>query len=129
VFLDVDRFHALNRARGDAAGDDALRQVAAVLAAGCGEHDGLFRKGGDEFVALLVDTDLPEALRAAELLRAAVDASRIRHGAGRRLVTVSAGVAVLDPSRHATAGAVVAEAAEAMALAKRGGRNRVGSLR
>jgi diguanylate cyclase (GGDEF)-like protein len=125
VFVDIDRFHELNRARSDVEGDDTLRRVAAVLAANCRDDDLLFRKGGDEFVVLIPEATIDHAFAVGERLRFAVEAAQIVHGGGQPTVTVSGGVAVLDVDRHLTATAVIDEASRAMALAKEAGRNRV----
>jgi diguanylate cyclase (GGDEF)-like protein/PAS domain S-box-containing protein len=125
VFVDIDRFHDLNRARGDSAGDDTLRRVADVLLANRRGDDLLFRKGGDEFVVLLPEATVEDAFAVGERLRLAVEAAQIVHGGGQPTVTISGGVAVLDVHRHPTATAVIDEADGAMAAAKAAGRNRV----
>jgi diguanylate cyclase (GGDEF)-like protein len=53
IFADLDRFSEYNHHYGDTAGDHALTTVAAQLLAGLGDGDQVFRKGGEEFVALL----------------------------------------------------------------------------
>jgi two-component system cell cycle response regulator len=124
VFCDIDRFHHLNRARTDRAGDDTLREVADLLTANRRGDDLSFRKGGDEFVVLIPEATLEHAFAVGERLRFAVEAAQIPHNGGQPTVTISAGVAVLDVHRHPTAIAVVEEASEAMKLAKAAGRNR-----
>jgi diguanylate cyclase (GGDEF)-like protein len=125
VFVDIDWFHKLNRARSDIEGDATLRQVADVLSANCRRNDLLFRKGGEEFVVLIPDATVEDALAVGERLREAVEAAQIPHGGGRPTVTISVGLAVLDVRRHPTAAAVIDEASRAMAVAKSLGRNRV----
>jgi diguanylate cyclase (GGDEF)-like protein len=125
VFIDIDRFHDLNRARGDSGGDDTLRRVADVLLANRRGDDLLFRKGGDEFIVLIPEATIEHAFAVGERLRFAVEAAQIVHGGGQPTVTISAGVAVLEVRRHPTATAVIDEADGAMALAKLAGRNRV----
>jgi diguanylate cyclase (GGDEF)-like protein len=125
VFVDIDRFHKLNRARSDIEGDATLRQVADVLVANCRDDDLLFRKGGEEFVVLIPDATIEDAFAVGERLRVAVEAAQIPHGGGQPTVMISGGVAVLDVHRHPTAMAVIDEASRAMAVAKLAGRNRV----
>jgi diguanylate cyclase (GGDEF)-like protein len=125
IFFDVDNFHSLNRARGDANGDQTLRVVATVLCEHCRATDMLFRKGGEEFVALLPGTTMAEAVEIAERIRRSIQSAGIPHGGGQNTVTISAGVTVLDRQRHPTADDVVAEASTLMAEAKNKGRNRV----
>lgn len=91
AFVDVDHFGAFNHAHGDAAGDRALRQVAAALRSGVRTQDSAFRKGGEEFVCLLYGAGGEEARAVAERLRAAVAALGVTHDAapsGRLSVTV-----------------------------------------
>lgn len=90
LLLDVDVFKGINDTLGHLGGDSVLKRIAAVIRASLRNSDIAFRYGGDEFFVLLPDTDLAEALRLAEQLRAAVQSSRIHHGLA---VTVSIGAA------------------------------------
>ena len=125
VFLDLDHFGALNKHLGDENGDAALRQVAAALTTACRRGDTVYRKGGEELVALLPDSGPRDARQAAERLRAAVEAAAIPHG-GRPdtpVVTVSVGVAVHTPGEDPHS--VLTRAGHQMLRAKQHGRNRV----
>jgi len=126
VLLDVDRFRAYNDTYGHAAGDDALRRIAAVVAqGGWGPLDLAGRYGDDRFLVLLGDADLTAVKRAGAELAGAVAALEIAHGAvSSKRLSVSIGVASvvtgqgdrMELIRHATA---------ALYLAKTMGRNRV----
>jgi diguanylate cyclase (GGDEF)-like protein len=122
VFCDVDHFGRYNKTWGEQAGDEALRTVARVLVEASRRDDEVFRRGGEELVVVLPDTPLAAATIAAERLRAAVEAIELPTGGS---ATISAGVATFDPTRHATASDVEADADRAMNAAKRAGRNRV----
>ena len=87
VRVDVDHFKAINDSRGHQVGDEVLAEVARRLARAVRGGDELARWGGDEFVAILPDTDREGAARAAERLRASVAETPI---AGLP-VTISAG--------------------------------------
>src|SRR5205085_1095861 len=63
AFLDVDGLKATNDMYGHPAGDELLRQLAALLRARLRGQDLIFRYGGDEFVCLFVDADLEGAQR------------------------------------------------------------------
>jgi diguanylate cyclase (GGDEF)-like protein len=120
LILDIDHFKALNDRLGHAAGDTALVSVATICAGLLRPSDFFCRWGGEEFIALLPEARLDEAVRIAETLRLAI--------AGRSLVadqrlTVSVGVASGDvfPARL---DAIIREADRQLYLAKAEGRNR-----
>jgi two-component system chemotaxis family response regulator WspR len=96
LFADIDDFGLYNRLHGDSAGDEVLTVVAEAMQLCLREHD-VFRKGGEEFVALLVDVGHGHAAAIAERLRVAVEDLAIPHGGpGRPVVTVTIGVALAD---------------------------------
>ncbi len=126
VYFDIDHCHDVNRAFDDATGDMTLRAVAQALSSACRAGDVVYRKGGEELVALLQGTDTPAAHATAQRLADVVRALQLPSGRDDRpVVTVSGGVAALDLARHATPMDVVGEANHAMLLAKRAGRDRV----
>ncbi len=69
IFLDLDRFKGVNDRHGHLAGSSALQEVARLLRGCVREVDTLFRFGGDEFAALLVETDSATARVVAERIR------------------------------------------------------------
>jgi two-component system, cell cycle response regulator len=91
VRVDVDHFKAINDSHGHEAGDQVLVEVARRLESAVRGGDELARWGGDEFVALLPDTDKAGALRAAERLRAAVAAAPVEAAGTELAVTISVG--------------------------------------
>ena len=90
VMIDLDGFKDVNDEHGHAAGDKVLTDIARLLRPHLRDGDILARYGGDEFVALLPNTDGGAAFVVAERLRTAVadrgygpeDASRITMSAG-----------------------------------------------
>lgn len=68
VYLDLDDFKALNDAHGHAEGDRALCTVGQVLKSSLRETDTVVRMGGDEFAALLPDTDAQGAVKVVTQL-------------------------------------------------------------
>lgn len=131
LYIDIDHFKRINDTIGHQAGDEVLRDVAVRIKAELRLSDALGRFGGEEFVVLLIDTDLRDALAVAERIRAGIAEHPLRLGAGDKLgVTVSIGVATLDsPARderiETIAQKLLAHADRALYQAKSGGRNKV----
>jgi diguanylate cyclase (GGDEF)-like protein len=122
VLLDLDHFKEVNDAHGHLGGDAVLSAVCHAIAAEIREEDVLARYGGEEFVVLLPETDREHALLLAEKLRAIVAAQEVAVDDGLVTVTVSLGVATLEPDRD-TAEALLRWADERLYEAKRAGRN------
>lgn len=73
VFIDLDHFKEINDTHGHLAGSKALREVAMLLRKCVREVDLLFRYGGDEFTALLVETDRHGAAIVSERFRRSIE--------------------------------------------------------
>ncbi len=102
LFIDLDLFGDFNHRYGDAAGDAALTAVAAALGGGLRAQDQVFRKGGEEFVALLPGVDTATAAIAADRLRAAVQALGIPHADNppHGVLTATIAVTTTSPGSH-----------------------------
>lgn len=99
VMLDVDSFKAYNDHYGHQAGDDCLRQIAAVLKAELRRPTDLVaRYGGEEFVCLLPDTGFDDGIAMGQRLLNAVRSLAIPHhfSAAESVVTISLGVAARE---------------------------------
>jgi diguanylate cyclase (GGDEF)-like protein len=127
ALYDVDHFKAYNDRYGHLAGDRVLSDLAAVLIGQCRRGDQAYRYGGEEFLVLLPEQRAAAALTAVERVRQAVEGLAIPHAENppSGLVTISAGVAVLEPDAGRGCEAAVRDADEALYRAKRAGRNRV----
>jgi diguanylate cyclase (GGDEF)-like protein len=112
LLIDTDKFKQINDTAGHAAGDDALRAIAAALGAQLREEDLLARLGGDEFAALLPDAAPGEARRIAAAMVEAV--RQIPDCPATVSIGVAAGVAADLP-------AAVRRADQAMYRVKRRG--------
>jgi two-component system, cell cycle response regulator len=128
VMGDVDHFKAVNDEFGHHAGDEVLRAVAAALVRGTRQGvDWVARFGGEEFVVVMPETDPVGALIAAERLRRSVAAAIVDADGTPVSVTISFGVASLEPGSAAAEGStngMLQLADTRMYEAKSRGRNR-----
>jgi diguanylate cyclase (GGDEF)-like protein len=128
VLCDVDSFKAFNDLYGHVDGDECLTRVAVALRTCCRRPaDMAARYGGEEFALILPETDIKGARRIAEAAREAVARVRIPHArsAAGPMVTISAGVAVLDGRTDMSIETLVEAADAGLMRAKATGRNRV----
>ncbi|MBC7908166.1 MAG: diguanylate cyclase [Rhodospirillaceae bacterium] len=124
VMLDIDLFKRVNDTHGHAMGDEVLRKVVEACRANLREVDSFGRLGGEEFAALLPQTDLAGAHLLAERLRRAITELRIPLGVDDLRVTASLGVAERDESEPSF-DKMLHRADQAMYRAKQAGRDRV----
>lgn len=122
--FDLDRFKRVNDAYGHAVGDQVLAGLAVRWGEELREVDLLGRYGGEEFVALLPETDLAGGRRIAERLRQVVEQTVIDTGEEPVTITLSLGVAELD-EKCADLETLIERADQALYAAKQAGRNRV----
>ncbi len=125
LVIDIDHFKRVNDSFGHQAGDAVLRAVANTLKLRLRAQDMMGRFGGEEFLAVLPETDLAGSQIVAEALRAAVEATPIQWGAQPIPVTISVGVRGGLVTGADTGDTLVGAADAAMYRAKQGGRNRV----
>jgi len=126
LFADMDRFKQVNDQYGHEAGNRVLASVATVLLGVVRSSDIAARYGGDEFVVLLIGTNVSGARRVAEEVRRAVESVGREAGYPMGAVTVSVGVAGFDPKSRSAGEPDVLEAADrAMYRAKEAGGNQV----
>jgi diguanylate cyclase (GGDEF)-like protein/hemerythrin-like metal-binding protein/PAS domain S-box-containing protein len=120
VFFDVDHFKDVNDRYGHAVGDIVLARVADSLKARMRDYDVLARFGGEEFVALLLETDAKEGFKLAERMRIAVSEMKFTQIPGN--VTISAGLAERNPGESIDV--LLQRSDRALYKAKETGRNR-----
>jgi diguanylate cyclase (GGDEF)-like protein len=121
VLLDVDGLGALNAEHGIAVGDAVLREVALRVRLRIRAADSLGRSGSDGFLAVLPHTDEGGAVAFADALRRRVAQRPIRLGDAEAVVTLSAGVAVIQQSEDMDRDGLLARAEEALAGARQAG--------
>jgi len=120
--IDLDHFKSINDGWGHDGGDKVLREVAAICLRIFGEGDAVGRFGGEEFVAALPGADVLEARRIAEQLREAIAGLRLDGAFGGIRVTVTIGLAEVQPVDTGLE-AALQRADAALYQGKRSGRN------
>ena len=112
LFVDVDGLKMINDTLGHRAGDEALIQIAALLAKGVRHSDVVARIGGDEFGILLESSDDGAAHETAARLIEQISACEVLHDGEALPLGVAIGVGMIDALD--TAEAVMERADEAM---------------
>ena len=128
IMIDIDYFKVHNDKYGHQAGDECLKQVAAMLDKIVHRATDLVaRYGGEEFAVILPDVDLKGASAVAEKMRMAVEKLKLPHchSVTGHDVTISLGVAAVVPAKDSTSHELVAAADQALYRAKAVGRNQV----
>lgn len=128
LMIDIDHFKQFNDLYGHQQGDEVLKTVAKVLTSTLRRPtDQVARWGGEEFAAILPDTDMQGAWMVAEGMRENIEKAFILStDDGRPLrVTVSVGVAVEAPVMSSCVSDFFARADQALYAAKEAGRNKV----
>jgi diguanylate cyclase (GGDEF)-like protein len=123
LFIDLDHFKALNDGYGHAAGDATLHELGQILSKNLRNIDTTGRWGGEEFLAILPETAIDEALLVAENIREVVSKHIFSVGGGLHL-TCSIGIASY-PTHVYSLDSLINAADQAMCAAKRLGRNQV----
>ncbi|MFM2589764.1 GGDEF domain-containing protein [Vibrio sp. TBV020] len=133
VLFDIDHFKAYNDNYGHIAGDEAIKMVAHSLDKVDISHcDGFFaRVGGEEFVAVLPNVGLNQAIEIAEEIRFNVENSQLYHqySSCSDMVTVSVGVSMTEPQSDSHINELIEQSDQALYRAKEGGRNIVATIR
>ena len=122
IILDIDHFKSINDQHGHQTGDSALVEIARLLQQHCRASDVVARWGGEEFVILLTETGLQQAVNQAERLRQAI--SEIRLAAGNQTITLTASFGVATHTANMSLEEMIARADEQLYRAKESGRDR-----
>jgi diguanylate cyclase (GGDEF)-like protein len=122
LFIDLDRFKAVNDTLGHDAGDDLLKEMARRLTALVRPVDVVARLGGDEFVVLIDDCGDPAVLSKVASRMIGQISEPLRLAGRQAQIGASIGIAV-HPADGADAGSLLKSADTAMYQAKSGGRN------
>jgi diguanylate cyclase (GGDEF)-like protein len=124
IMIDIDHFKKINDTYNHAIGDIVLRSFAECCLRNVREIDIVGRVGGEEFVILLPETDLPACQLVAERLRKRILENRTRTDLGDISITVSMGVASMTAKARDLSD-LIRQADEALYIAKNSGRDRI----
>ncbi|MCP1727639.1 diguanylate cyclase (GGDEF)-like protein [Natronospira proteinivora] len=125
IFLDLDHFKQINDNHGHLVGDKILKSLAKHIQGNIRETDTAARWGGEEFLIVLPETELSEAVQVAEKLRQAFEVRPFQLDGYEIPVTLSMGVACCQDGDNIEA--ILTRADKALYRAKANGRNRTES--
>lgn len=128
LMLDIDHFKRLNDTYGHAAGDKVLQRFTMICANALRNVDVFGRWGGEEFVALLPETDIQGASVIAERLRKLMADNVLTYNDHKIEFTVSIGIAEFKDGETSIDG-VLSRADNAVYDAKKAGRDRISVFR
>ncbi len=128
LMADIDHFKLVNDTYGHAAGDAVIRHVALIFGGALRAHDRVARFGGEEFVALLQDTNEEAMMALAERIRGTIGTAEVEFEGQKIAITVSLGAA-LAQDRDRDVDEIIERADLGLYEAKNSGRNRVALAR
>ncbi len=121
--IDIDDFKKLNDTLGHQAGDDALVHLSRTIKETTRPNDVVARFGGEEFIVILPDAELDDAVQTITRLQRELTRQLFMYNNQKQVITFSAGVALKQP--HESRDTLIGRADKAMYEAKRAGKNRV----
>lgn len=127
LIIDVDHFKQVNDKHGHPAGDEVLRQMAAVMRENVRKANLLARLGGEEFAVLLPETDAAAAGLAAERIRRAIEEHVFAINTGEQplQLKLTASIGLAEVRRNDDIASLYDRADKALYEAKDQGRNKV----
>jgi len=125
LMMDLDHFKNINDQWGHPAGDEVIVSFASKCRSVMREYDKMGRFGGEEFVMILPETGMPDAMLVAERIRKVTSAMVVRPKPGSATIPVTVSIGATTVADGDNAESVLARADEAMYEAKEAGRNRV----
>ncbi len=127
LMIDIDNFKEYNDKYGHVEGDKCLQNISSIIKNVINQSNNVVsRYGGEEFIALISNSDLEKAKCIAENIRKSIEGLGILHEASEyEVVTVSIGVAAAIPNMQLQSENLIVMADQALYRAKSSGRNRV----
>ena len=124
VMFDIDHFKGVNDNFGHPCGDYILKQIANAALQTFRKTDTVFRYGGEEFVVILTETDIKQAIIPLERFRKTVETLYLNYLGKEIHITVSIGACQYDNS-FTTKEELLKQADDALYEAKNSGRNQI----
>lgn len=121
LMMDLDHFKSVNDSYGHQTGDEVLGRIGEILRLTLGRQNIVSRYGGEEFVAMLPDTGLTDAMAIAEDIRCAIENEKFNHERTSFSTTISIGVTEILPDDQIED--IIGRADAALYNAKSKGRN------
>ncbi len=128
LMLDMDHFKNVNDTYGHEVGDKVIIYCSDILKKLARQSDIVTRYGGEEFIILLPQTSLKDALALAQRIRKAIYTLNIPECDKNLSVSISIGVTQVNHEKDENISDIILRADKALYIAKEGGRNRVESL-
>jgi two-component system, cell cycle response regulator len=125
ILGDVDHFKGVNDTFGHLFGDEVLRDIGRRLRSQLRVYDGVGRYGGEEFLLILPNCDLQNAVLRANALREVIGGTPVVCGGNEKLITMSMGVAVSACVGKNEIETLLNQADAGLYAAKEKGRNRI----
>ena len=125
ILLDIDHFKLVNDTYGHLQGDVVLKIVSQLLRKELRSYDFAARYGGEEYVAILPESSLKDAVLVAERIRLSIQDTKFSGELAGLDLTVSLGVASFPTEGISTVDGFIKLADDALYRAKNSGRNRV----
>ena len=123
LVFDLDHFKQVNDTYGHLGGDAVLREIGKRLNASLRQTDFVGRYGGEEFVVIMPETTLKDALPIAENLRILIEEKPVHFERDELKINASIGVADFRPDKHKKFEDIFALSDDALYYSKQHGRN------
>ncbi|MEC9484447.1 MAG: HD domain-containing phosphohydrolase [Candidatus Izemoplasma sp.] len=124
AIIDIDQFAIYNELYGHANGDRAIKRITSIINEVVPNEFMKVRFGGEEFVVVMVNLTKKQALNLSDKIRETIEEQFLLSSDIREFLTVSVGLSVYPP-HGSTLNELIANANQALRLAKKSGRNKV----